>query len=1739
MAKATKFGTFSGVFTPSILTILGVIMYLRLGWVVGEGGLIMTIGIIILAHVISLSTGLSISSIATDKKIKTGGIYYILSRSLGLPMGGAIGIAIFVGTALSISLYVVGFTESFLSIVPSVVTFLGIEDPTNQLRVIGSIILCILVILAFISTSLVIKTQFFILGAIFLSIVSIVVGFLLNGNNTTGEFIMTAASNETSFELLFGVFFPAATGFTAGVAMSGDLSDPKKSIPMGTMLSIIVGLVVYILLSIGLAFFVDRNMLINDNNFMMKIAWFSPFVVMGIWGATLSSALGGILGGPRILQAISNDKIMPAFLGKGYGASNEPRTALLVIFVIAEIGILIGELNVIAGVVSMFYLASYGFINLAFSLESWASTDFRPSFKVNPWIGFIGFFASFAVMFKLDTVSMFAALIIMTLIFLALKRKEFSSETGDVWQSVWVSIVRRALHRIEKNPMEKRNWQPNIILFSGGSSRRPYLVEFGETLVGKFGMLSNFDLVESKSSELMFTKHKQTIQPLKLKTNNDTGIFYRRQTCKDIYQGIEVIAGTYGFSGIEPNTILMGWARQSKNPEKFGKLIKNIYKLDLNILLMDYDQRFGFGDKKSIDIWWRDKGDRNNLSLSLAKFMLSSNEWESAVIRLLIITEYNQDNDRYYKEANFVLDNMRMSAEVKVFNNQIDNRHIYDIIAEESRDTSIVFLDIPDIEKSNADEFVQNTNKLLGDIGTVVLVKASSYFIHQNYNAEAKKKHLPEYFDVDTFEEDEKVVSPLEKYNLKIGFQENLKTFFVKLKIISSKLKSEYINNFLSSLNELIEKYINTQTQNIKELSQIDEHDYTKSARITENIFEQSDVFFTRVKEFIISNLAEQRIVVQDYGDKLLEAIEEMPDNLYIKYEDEELQSDEKDNKQIKQYKRKLRLEKKIKGASVQNAVKLKKVLRRNVPLSTQQAIFNFIEAWNYKLYESVSMLNKSLQNVQYIVPTKSDKKESYLTACKLKQSDYEQTVEALSKLLDIKNVLVKEQIKLKNGFDYYIEDNVSRLFDNININQFVNQSSKLKTQLKTLNDNVEQLPEKWSVIYEHFFNEIKLDNVLKRSNIRLFQILQGFYNNISKVSQTYSYPKLNKLELDIKKVIKKAENADLKIADMFSETENVSMEELKVLDKKNERYVHIINNLINSSPEKLALFDNIVFADLKPDEIEDYKTFTIEIIRLLDRIVSNDIKSLFSENIQNLKQKIFETDIEIITQNRLIRYSASKDKEDDNLVDDNKEKINLNEFLNERLEITVKLRQELEKEESKLFASFMNGYFKVNEKLQLYAFKKEANNSRNLYLPANTAKTGISTVKKKWNSVNEFVDRQLNEFWYRQSDAILLAEDLSTHQDKSNMGISVYKVLNTIQKASISNKTVSELPFYYKHLFLDKDDFNNEFWRGRDKEIERAKNAYERFKDEFKGALLVMGKRNSGKSFFIHHVCSQEFEDSETIFINAPDTNACFKKQMLKSLQRQTNRKGNLDDIFSSFEKGSIIVFEDIELWWEKSESGNESLLSLLQIIEKYSDRLFFIMSINSYSYNIIKQMTNIEAILLDLIECKPMNTRVLQDIVLFRHNASGLKFRLNQSHSIGSKKNEEDFKTKHFASLFSKYFNYSQGNVGTCLSAWMANIQSVEKGRIIMSLPSPINTSEFEKFDNTYLIILYQFIIHKSMDTQKFSRVMMISTAEAQQKLDFLMRAGVLTKKNNTYSITVYIQNAIIQLLRNKNIL
>ncbi len=716
MSKKKKFGTFEGVFTPSILTILGVIMYMRLGWVVGNAGLIGTIAIIIIAHIIAVTTGLSLSSVATDKKIGAGGVYYVLSRSMGIPIGGSIGIALYVGTAFSIALYLIGFSESFNG-------YFGFGMTVNDFRLTGTIALLSLTILALISTSVALKAQFFILGAIVISLVSIFFG--------SGDFVpetvpLFSSENSVSLEVVFAIFFPAVTGFTAGIAMSGDLEDPKKSIPLGTLLAIGVGLITYLGLAIFIAFNIDAEYLKTDYNILMKVALFAPAVVAGIWGATLSSALCGILGGPRILQAMSIDKITPGIFGRGKGTNNEPVNALFMVFIIAEAGILIGELDVIARIVSMFYLTAYGFINFSYFLESWANPDFQPTFKIKRWIGLLGFIACFAVMFKLDMVAMLAAFVVIGVLYFRLQRKEVKLQSNDVWRSVWENIVNKGLKKIDGKVDENSNWNPNIILFSGRSDHQSYLLELSKTVSGRTGIVTNFKLIIDKKNSRPLRKTEQVVRDTNFK---ELGIFARQIKVGNIYTGIINIATTFGFSGVEPNTIMMGWPKGLENSNEYSKMTETLLHLDFNLMYLDFDRISKFGDHQTVDLWWKETDSKNaEMMLNIARFIIASPRWNNTSIRVLFVNNNKVKIDLIHGKIAAMVEDLRVQVEIKIIKNAVDQEPFYSLIGQYSKTTDLTLVGIPNYKIEKQAEFVLKTNHLFESIGSTLLVKAANNF---------------------------------------------------------------------------------------------------------------------------------------------------------------------------------------------------------------------------------------------------------------------------------------------------------------------------------------------------------------------------------------------------------------------------------------------------------------------------------------------------------------------------------------------------------------------------------------------------------------------------------------------------------------------------------------------------------------------------------------------------------------------------------------------------------------------------------------------------------------------------------------------------------------------------------------------------------------------------------------------------------------------------------------------------
>ncbi|MBZ0232183.1 MAG: amino acid permease, partial [Deltaproteobacteria bacterium] len=708
-----KFGTFAGVFTPSVLTILGVIMYLRLPWLVGEAGLWMMLGIIGAAHVVSITTGLSVSSIATDKKVGAGGPYYILSRCFGLPIGGAIGLALFVGLCFANALYVIGFSESFLAAI-------GVEATKDAIRIAGSATLLAVTAITFVSTSLAIKSQYAILGIIAVSLVVIFLG----SPGAPAEANLAQAPSSPSFALLFGIFFPAVTGFMSGVNMSGDLRDPKRAILRGTMLAILVAAAIYVGLAVFLAYRVDRTQLREDPAVLQHIALWGPAVVAGIWAATLSSALGGILGAPRILQAMSVDGITPRVLAKGHGATGEPRRALVPAFLLSEVGILIAELNLIARVVAMIYLAQYCFINLTAAIESWASPDFRPRFRVPKLVSVIGAVSALLLMIQLDLLAMLGAVGLMAGLFLYLKRRQLTLESGDTWEGVWSTIVRVGLHRLDRRGGQSRHWRPNVLLFDEvDHPAHPAIRDFASTLASGNGIVTDFALAPPRAGD----EEPAPKPPAKGSDDDKIGVFDTRIETTAPLETIATICQHHGFSGVPPNTLLLPWRYHAADAAGFLRAIQAAAARGLNILLFDDARTATRGRPARIDLWWSREAGNLALAVALSRFITRAPQWEQAAITVHVVGEGGDDDELLRARAARHLDAMRVDAQVRVVVRPHGQR-LHDLVCNESRPADLVLLGLPDdLAKADA-ESLERLERVAALPGGIVFVRASDAF---------------------------------------------------------------------------------------------------------------------------------------------------------------------------------------------------------------------------------------------------------------------------------------------------------------------------------------------------------------------------------------------------------------------------------------------------------------------------------------------------------------------------------------------------------------------------------------------------------------------------------------------------------------------------------------------------------------------------------------------------------------------------------------------------------------------------------------------------------------------------------------------------------------------------------------------------------------------------------------------------------------------------------------------------
>ncbi len=712
--KSSGLGTFGGVYTPSILTILGVIMYLRFGWVVGNVGLVGSLIIVTLATSITFLTTLSVCAIATDKVVQVGGAYYMISRCLGIEVGGAVGISLYFAQALSIALYVIGFAES-------VVQTFGNFNQTY----IALITIILVAILAVTSAQVAVKAQYVIMGAIVLSLLSLIFGSAIPDITPQAWDI---PSNGESFWVVFAVFFPAVTGIMSGVSMSGDLRNPTRSIPIGTLAAVGTGYIVYMVLPVIIAMRADTATLMNNPLAMKMISFWGPAILLGVWGATLSSALGSILAAPRVLQALARDGILPgwmSFLGRGSGENDEPRIGTWVTLGVAIAAVCIGDLNFIAPVLTMFFLTTYLVLNISASIEGLLqSPSFRPSFKVH-WIwSLLGGIGCLGVMFLINAVATIVAAVIVLVIYLWLKKRELTTTWGDVRQGIWMALLRTGVFQIN-SPEDTKNWRPNILVFSGSPNKRWSLIQLAYALTRKRGFITVASVLPSGARDLARQSQLENTIREQLKKQQVQALV-RVVTAPDPFEGMVQLVEAYGLGPLVPNIMLLGDSEDESRRERYCNMIVQLHQAKRSIMILRENSQQGFGQFQHIDVWWRGMQDNGGLMLLLAHLLRSTSEWRNAQIYLKLVI----DNQAGAKDAkaniNAMLDQFRISAIPEII--VAGDRSFETVLHQSSQNTDIIFLGMATPTKRNFTEYYQEFHARTSNLPTIIYVMAAPDF---------------------------------------------------------------------------------------------------------------------------------------------------------------------------------------------------------------------------------------------------------------------------------------------------------------------------------------------------------------------------------------------------------------------------------------------------------------------------------------------------------------------------------------------------------------------------------------------------------------------------------------------------------------------------------------------------------------------------------------------------------------------------------------------------------------------------------------------------------------------------------------------------------------------------------------------------------------------------------------------------------------------------------------------------
>ncbi|MDL2303884.1 amino acid permease [Bacteroides sp. OttesenSCG-928-D19] len=638
----------AAVYLTSVSSVLGAILFLRFGFATGTLGFWGAIFIVLLGHLITIPTALAISELATNTRVEGGGEYFIISRSFGLKIGSTIGITLFLSQTISIAFYVIAFAESFQFLFDWCRESYHFELPKQVISVPTLLLLAFVILKQ--GTGSGMKLLYIVNLILF---VSLLLFFLGNPIDVGEEATLVGGENfgffnEKQFFFIFAICFPAFTGMTAGVGLSGDLRNPGRAIPVGTMLGTLTGLVVYIFVIWKLSVSAPQAELVADQMIMSRIALFGAIVIpVGLAACTSSSALGAMMVAPRTLQAIAGDKTFPfrrlnILLARGRGESREPRNASILTFAIALIFIILGDVNTVAEIISMFFLITYGTLCLSSFLNHFGSPpSYRPRFKSRWYLSLAGFLLSVWVMFMINPLYTFLSYIVIILIYLFVEHYNKDRKgLVNIFKGALFQLNRQLQVYMQKHQsnMDNEEWRPAAICVSSHSFEREKVLELMKWISYQHGFGTYFHLINGYYSRQTHKESKVVLEQLINNTRDRRSTLYIDTMISPSYtSAIAQVIQTPSISGMENNLVIFEYDKQK--PEELSPILDNVNLVragNFDVGIFAVSQYFTH-PANGIHVWIREYDANNtNFMILLGYIIMSHPDWKKSHLKIFL-----------------------------------------------------------------------------------------------------------------------------------------------------------------------------------------------------------------------------------------------------------------------------------------------------------------------------------------------------------------------------------------------------------------------------------------------------------------------------------------------------------------------------------------------------------------------------------------------------------------------------------------------------------------------------------------------------------------------------------------------------------------------------------------------------------------------------------------------------------------------------------------------------------------------------------------------------------------------------------------------------------------------------------------------------------------------------------------------------------------------------------------------